>query len=446
MSDRTVLKAPFPYMGGKSKVADIVWERLGNVDNYCEPFMGSLAVLLRRPAYHFAGGYRVETVNDANHFIVNAWRAMRNDPEAVAAHADRAVTEADLHAIHKWLMRGTKAETFRKGMVEDPDFYDAKVAGLWIFGACCWIGSGWCDGAGTDLQQPMEFVSGRGVLAAPTERHGRPQLTDAFDIGRGVNAGAGLSAQMPELSPFGSRTATGIGVVRASNAVNHGTCDARRAWLVGWMRRLADRLRLVRTCYGHWSRICDSDSTLTRLGVTGVFLDPPYPIKTEKGTRADGLYANDKGQDLDALRDEVLAWCVKWGGEPMIRVAVCGYEGDGYESLVKDHGWTEKAWEASGGYGNQAKGKAGKNANAQRERIWFSPACHTTRAKRTVRRHGGVRDGEARSSLWGSQLTLSFSMVHSYTSVIVTTLVGILNYENSHNSDFLIIPNLMGPS
>lgn len=54
------LKAPFPWFGGKSRVAHIVWERFGDVPNYVEPFAGSLAVLLRRPADHFRGGYRVE--------------------------------------------------------------------------------------------------------------------------------------------------------------------------------------------------------------------------------------------------------------------------------------------------------------------------------------------------------------------------------------------------
>ena len=44
------------YPGGKSKVADMVWERLGDVDNFVEPFAGSLAVLLRRPAEHFRDG------------------------------------------------------------------------------------------------------------------------------------------------------------------------------------------------------------------------------------------------------------------------------------------------------------------------------------------------------------------------------------------------------
>ena len=53
------LKAPFPWFGGKSRVAHIVWEAFGNCDNYVEPFAGSLAVLLARPHPP-----QTETVND----------------------------------------------------------------------------------------------------------------------------------------------------------------------------------------------------------------------------------------------------------------------------------------------------------------------------------------------------------------------------------------------
>ena len=42
------LKAPFPYFGGKSTIAHLVWERFGRVNNYVEPFFGSGAVLLKR--------------------------------------------------------------------------------------------------------------------------------------------------------------------------------------------------------------------------------------------------------------------------------------------------------------------------------------------------------------------------------------------------------------
>jgi hypothetical protein len=33
-----VLKAPFPYAGGKSWIAPLVWPRFGNPVNYVEPF------------------------------------------------------------------------------------------------------------------------------------------------------------------------------------------------------------------------------------------------------------------------------------------------------------------------------------------------------------------------------------------------------------------------
>ena len=58
-SQDKMLKAPFPWFGGKSRVADIVWDRFGDVANYVEPFFGSGAVLLARPHPP-----RIETVND----------------------------------------------------------------------------------------------------------------------------------------------------------------------------------------------------------------------------------------------------------------------------------------------------------------------------------------------------------------------------------------------
>ena len=77
------IKAPFPWFGGKSRVAPLVWERFGDVPNYIEPFAGSLAVLLGRP--HDA---RTETVNDLDCYLANFWRALVAEPDAVADYAD----------------------------------------------------------------------------------------------------------------------------------------------------------------------------------------------------------------------------------------------------------------------------------------------------------------------------------------------------------------------
>jgi hypothetical protein len=130
------LRAPFPWFGGKSRAASLIWEGLGDVRNYVEPFAGSLAVMLARPTEA-----RIETVNDLDCYLANFWRAVALDPEAVAAAADWPVNEADLHARHRWLV--DRAE-FRERMRSDPDFYDAKIAGWWAWGLSCWIGGGWC--------------------------------------------------------------------------------------------------------------------------------------------------------------------------------------------------------------------------------------------------------------------------------------------------------------
>lgn len=55
-----VLKAPFPWFGGKSKIANEVWRRFGDVPNYVEPFFGSGAVLLGRPPVEVVAGRLAE--------------------------------------------------------------------------------------------------------------------------------------------------------------------------------------------------------------------------------------------------------------------------------------------------------------------------------------------------------------------------------------------------
>jgi DNA adenine methylase len=151
-----MLKAPFPWFGGKSRVADIVWDRFGDVANYVEPFFGSGAVLLARPHPP-----RIETVNDLDCMVANFWRAVQADPEAVAQWCDWPVNEADLHARHLGLVQGLPAH--RERMMTDPDHFDAKIAGWWVWGLCQWIGSGWCAERKPTRQLPSVGDAGRGV-------------------------------------------------------------------------------------------------------------------------------------------------------------------------------------------------------------------------------------------------------------------------------------------
>ncbi|MFK5173473.1 DNA adenine methylase, partial [Propionibacterium freudenreichii] len=66
--DAMTLDAPFPYFGGKRRVAPEVWRRFGDVKNYVEPFFGSGAVLLGRPETHTSG---IETINDLDGYVAN---------------------------------------------------------------------------------------------------------------------------------------------------------------------------------------------------------------------------------------------------------------------------------------------------------------------------------------------------------------------------------------
>jgi site-specific DNA-adenine methylase len=131
------LKSPYPWFGGKSRIASVVWQRFGRVRNYCEPFFGSGAVLLQRPT-PFDG---VETINDKDGYVANFWRALQAEPDAVARHADWPINENDLHARNAWLAdhRGSMQERLES----DPRWYDVEAAGWWAWGLGCWIGGGW---------------------------------------------------------------------------------------------------------------------------------------------------------------------------------------------------------------------------------------------------------------------------------------------------------------
>jgi len=309
------LRAPFPWFGGKSRVADLVWQRFGDVPNYAEPFYGSGAVLLGRP-----NEPRIETVNDLDCYVSNFWRALQAKPDDVARWADWPVNEADLHARHAWLL--FRAE-FRARMHAEPDYYDAKIAGWWVWGICQWIGSGWCSQECYD----------DGIASQ--------QLPHLGNAGRGVHR---PSQQRPHLGP-------------GANG------EQSRIKNLDYMRLLADRLRRVRVCCGDWSRIL-GESPTGKLGLTGVFLDPPYSAQAD---RDDSLYGVD---DLSVAHD-VREWCVEHGDNPLLRIALCGYRGE-HDSL-EDRGWSAIEWKAAGGYGSQGNGRG--RDNSKREVVWFSPHC-----------------------------------------------------------------------
>ena len=305
MNGEAALRAPFPYFGGKRRAASLVWAALGNVDHYVEPFCGSAAVLLARP--HVG---RCETINDADGMVSNFWRAVRSAPDAVAAHCDWPVAEADLHARHLWLMG--QRESLTERLIADPEWFDAKAAGWWVWGACAWIGDGWCD-------------------AKPSRK-----LPHLGDEGRGVHA--------PRR-----------GAAFADEVVAHATTAE-------WFRALSERLRAVRVASGDWRRVVASAATLwpsslPARAVCGVMLDPPY---------AEGRMDYAAGGMGSSVSADARAWAIEHGNDPRLRIVLCGYE---WEHAMPA-GWRIVAWKAKGGYA-----RASGNENAARERLWLSPHC-----------------------------------------------------------------------
>lgn len=313
------LAAPFPWFGGKRKVADEVWSRFGTVGNYVEPFFGSGAVLFSRPA-PFAGN---ETINDIDGFVANFWRSVQRDPESTARHADNPVNENDLHARHAWLVSQT--ETLRARLEGSPDFFDAKIAGWWVWGISCWIGSGWCSGRG-----PWGVVDGKLVHLGNNGRGVNRQLVHLGDNGQGVAKQSGRDRLLP------------------------------------WFAALSERLVRVRVASGDWSRVCGPSVTFKH-GLTGVFLDPPY---SDESGRNGEVYRAD---DLAVARD-VREWAIENGKRKDMRIALCGYEGE--HDMPQD--WAVYSWNAGEGFGGQAEKRSG---NGRRERIWFSPHCLSARQR-----------------------------------------------------------------
>ena len=371
------LTAPFPYPGGKSRVAREVWARFGDVPNFVEPFFGSGAVLLARPE----PWHGTETINDADGLVSNFWRALQADPDAVAHHADWPVNENDLHARHIWLVNNRKGLTER--LEGDPDWYDARAAGWWVWGCCCWIGAGWCAGNGpwnTAVNEDGENVitnTGDGVnrkrVHLGNAGQGVKRQLVHLGGGRGVkrqlvhlrDAGQGVNRQLVHLRDAGQ------GVNRQLVAAGDGDaehecpeCGTGTCGLLCWMKALSRRLERVRVCSGDWSRVCGPTPTFLQ-GLTGVFLDPPYSADAGRDM---GMYAVDCGQ----VAHDVRAWCEENGDNPLLRIALCGYSGEGHDGLT-DRGWTAWEWRATGGYGNQGNGSGRENAT--REVIWFSPHC-----------------------------------------------------------------------
>ena len=368
-------KTPFPWFGGKSKAAPLVWELLGDVPHYCEPFAGSLAVLLNRP-HPCNRPYFSETVNDLDALLVNAWRAIQWHPEETAGHASWPVSENDKHARQIALVRW-REERCPDLLAGSPEWCDPKMAGWWLWGVCVQIGAFAAGGPWTadDTGRIVKIdrkAQGRGE---PGVKRDLPHLSKD---GQGVNHPGvkepGVTRDLPHL------TGNGQGVNHAGAREPGVTAQVSEFHprtmpeLVRWFDYLSARLRHVRILNGDWSRLVTTGASKTLMvrqgkGPAGIFLDPPY---ADTADRMAGLYASE---DLDVAH-KVKDWCAANGDDPERRIVLAGYDGE-HDNQLADLGWTQHEWFTAGFLTGGYAQSNDDGSQQDRERLWASPHCLT---------------------------------------------------------------------
>lgn len=302
------IRAPFPYFGGKYPIIDELNRRFGDIDVRIDPFCGSAAWILASPPV------RTEIINDLYADVVNAYRAIRADPDAVAYYCDYPVSELDKLA-RTWTLRETLPERAAR-CAADPDWYDAKAAGYYLYTVSVDIR------AGPHKRGPWVIEDGKLV-----KRSGED----------------GMRKELPNLTR------------------QRGTVGKRYAALVAWFRQIAERLRTVAIICGDWRRAISTFPS-GKYGVAAILIDPPY-------LGYDYIYATDAQPSvwIDAAR-----WAVECGDNPNVRIAVCGYWTPEVDALFPAN-WARFRRTANGGFGNARK--RGVNENRHRECVWFSPHC-----------------------------------------------------------------------
>jgi DNA adenine methylase len=189
-------------------------------------------------------------------------------------------------------------EALRLKVLADPFYCDVLIAAWWVYGQCLWVGNDWCINL--------------------SNKRPRSNRSGIFNLE--------IRDDLPE-----------------------------------YFRTLGRRLERTRVFCGDFERVL-TPAVTTQLGLTGVFLDPPY---TSKANRTTDLYAED---DLQ-VGERAFEWAIEHGEDPNFRIVFCGYENE----YKFPESWGCIPWKANGGMANQGNRQGRKNKN--RERMWFSPYC-----------------------------------------------------------------------
>lgn len=162
------MKAPFAYFGGKMGMAREIVALMPRHRTYIEPFLGSGAVLLAKPAAPF------EVVNDVDHALVTFWRVLRT-------------RQAELEQVCA-LTPHSRAE-YDSCDLDEPGLDELELARRWwvrvnqSFGCTANRHTGWSISNGTQQSKSATIVSRLGRFAPVAERIARVSIECCDAVG-----------------------------------------------------------------------------------------------------------------------------------------------------------------------------------------------------------------------------------------------------------------------
>ena len=313
-------------------------------------------MLLERPGWNDNVRF-TESVCDKDGFLANVWRSIQFNPDEVVKWCDWPVNHADLSARKKELIKNE--DRLLDNLINNPEWYDAKLAGYWIWAASCWIGSGL-----TQIGQiPHITNAGMGINSIGKRPHIGDAGTGIHSIGKIPHIGhAGKGINSIGKIPHISKAGMGINSIgQIPHICNAGMGINANNNIHEWINTLSKRLRYVRVVCGDWTRVCGGNWQ-DKIGIAGIFFDPPYGVSD----RCKSIYHHDS---VDLAKD-VMSWCKERGKIKSYRIVIAGYEE--YKELLEE-GWTSESWSAQGGYAHIGKSKV--NENRHRETLYYSPCC-----------------------------------------------------------------------
>jgi site-specific DNA-adenine methylase len=285
------LKQIFRYPGGKRRVVPVINQRFGEVDMRIDAFTGSSAWILASESVKY------EVINDADGYVVNYLRAVREAPDDVARYLDFPLAELEIMATGIFQKYNLPELVARLGA--DPDYYDAKTAARWAY-----------------------LMAHKITLAAPERgAWGVENGKLTFGVKDGIKR---CGSNFP-----------GSFLVRL----------VKEGKVAEYLNALSARLKNVTILWNDFEAVLNSFVTNKRNGTIGILLDPPYT-----SMKRDITYFTESAD----VWDRAARWAVANGEKQHLRIAVCGYFTDEADAIFPQN-WERYRWKQAGWLPQQQK-------------------------------------------------------------------------------------------